>query len=68
MALALQAMRKTLEEAQGMLSMDSGIGFEVQATLSSLKEAADALQLLTTTLEQSPDILLRGKKPPEKTP
>lgn len=68
MALALQAMRKALEETQGMLSMDSGIGFEVQATLSSLKEAADALQLLTTTLEQSPDILLRGKKPPEKTP
>jgi len=68
MTLALQAMRRTLEETQGMLSMDSGIGFEVQATLSSLKEAADALQLLTTTLEQSPDILLRGKKPPEKTP
>ena len=68
LALALQSLRKTLEETQGMLSMDSGIGFEIQGTLSSLKEAADALQLLTTTLEQSPDILLRGKKPPEKHP
>jgi len=64
----LEALRQTLEETKGLLSMDSGIGFEVQATLSSLKEAADALQLLTTTLEQSPDILLRGKKPPERTP
>ena len=58
----------TLEETQGLLSMDSGIGFEIQAVLSSLKEAADAMQLLTTSLEQSPDILIRGKKPPEKKP
>lgn len=68
LATSLQVMRKTLEEAQGLLSMDSGIGFEIQAVLSSLKEAADAMQLLTTTLEQSPDILLRGKKPPERKP
>ncbi len=66
MALALQALRRTLQETEGLLSMDSGIGYEVQASLASLKEAADALQLLATTLEQSPDILLRGKKPPEK--
>jgi paraquat-inducible protein B len=64
----LQVLRTTLEDAQGLLSMDTGIGFEMRAVLSSLKEAADALQLLTTTLEQSPDILLRGKKPPEKSP
>lgn len=68
LAGALQALRKTLEQTEGLLSMDSGIGFEMQAVLSSLKEAADALQLLTTTLEQSPDILIRGKKPPEKKP
>lgn len=68
MALAIESMRKTLQQAEGVLSMDSGIGYEMQATLSSLKDAADALQLLTTTLEQSPDILLRGKKPPERTP
>lgn len=66
MALALQALRRTLQETEGLLSMDSGIGFEIQASLASLKEAADALQLLATSLEQSPDILLRGKKPPEK--
>jgi hypothetical protein len=68
LATALQVLRRTLEEAQGMLSMDTGIGYETRAVLSSLKEAADALQLLATTLEQSPDILLRGKRPPEKNP
>ncbi len=68
MASALQALRRTLQETEGVLSMDSGIGFEMQAALASLKQAADALQLLTTTLEQSPDILLRGKKPPETKP
>jgi paraquat-inducible protein B len=66
LASALQVMRKTLQDAQGLISTDSGIGFEIQAVLASLKSAADALQLLTTTLEQSPDILLRGKKPPGK--
>ncbi|MEX2181577.1 MAG: MlaD family protein [Gemmatimonadaceae bacterium] len=68
MANALTSLRKTLEETHGLLSTDSGIGFEIQAALSSLTEAANALQLLTTTIEQSPDILLRGKKPPEKQP
>lgn len=64
----LQALRRTLEQTEGLLSTDSGIGFELQGALASLKEAADALQLLVTTLEQSPDILLRGKKPPEPRP
>jgi paraquat-inducible protein B len=68
LASTLQAMRRTLEHAEGLLSTDSGVGFELQGALASLKEAADALQLLVTTLEQSPDILLRGKKPPEKRP
>lgn len=68
LSASLQVLRRTLEETQGLLSMDSGIGFEIQAALSSLRDAADAMQLLTTTLEQSPDILLRGKKPPEKKP
>lgn len=68
LANTLQAMRRTLEQTEGLLSTDSGIGFELQGALKSLKEAADALQLLVTTLEQSPDILLRGKKPPERRP
>jgi paraquat-inducible protein B len=66
LASALAVMRRTLQDAQGLLSTDSGIGFEIQSVLASLKQAADALQLLATSLEQSPDILLRGKKPPGK--
>ncbi len=68
LAGALQALHKTLDQTEGLLSMDSGIGFELQGVLASLKEASDALQLLATTLEQSPDILIRGKKPPERKP
>lgn len=68
LADALRALRQTLEQAEGLLSTDSGIGFELQGALSSIREAADALQLLTTTIEHNPDVLLRGKKPPEPQP
>ena len=68
LAGALQALHATLAQTEGLLSTDSGIGFELQGVLASLKEASDALQLLVTTLEQSPDILIRGKKPPARKP
>lgn len=68
LASALQSLRRTLDATQGILSTDSGIGFELQAALVSLREAADALQLLSATLEKNPDALLRGKKPPERNP
>jgi hypothetical protein len=31
-----------------------------------MKEATNALRLLVTSLEQNPDMLLRGKKPPRR--
>jgi paraquat-inducible protein B len=62
---ALQALRKTLEETQGLLSADTGPGFALQGALTSLREAADALRLLISSLEENPDMLLRGKRPPE---
>jgi paraquat-inducible protein B len=61
----LEAMRRSLEETHGLLSTDSGLGYELHETLTSLREAADALNLLVTSLEQNPDMLLRGRKPPE---
>lgn len=61
----LEALRQTLEETHGLLSTDSGLGYELQETLTSLREAADALEVLITSLEQNPDMLLRGRKPPE---
>jgi len=60
----LQALRKTLDETQGLLSADAGPGYALQGALTSLREAADALRLLITSLEQNPDMLLRGKRPP----
>lgn len=61
----LQMLRKTLEETHGLLSTDSGVGYGLQEALASFTEAADALRMLTTSLEQNSDMLIRGKKPPE---
>ncbi len=60
----LQLLRKTLDETHGLLSADAGTGYALQGALTSLREAADALRLLINSLEQNPDMLLRGKKPP----
>ena len=62
----LQALRKTLDETHGLLSADTGPGYQLTGALKSLREAADALKTLITSLEQNPDMLIRGKKPPEK--
>ncbi len=60
----LQSLRKTLDETHGLLSADAGPGFALQGALTSMREAADALRVLINSLEQNPDMLLRGKKPP----
>lgn len=60
----LQAMRHAAEHTQGLLSTDSGVGYQMEEALSSLKDAADALRQLSLSLERNPDMLLRGKKPP----
>jgi paraquat-inducible protein B len=65
MVATLQALRATLEEMHGLLSTDHGLGYGVQETLASLRAAADALSLLATSLEQNPDMLIRGRRPPE---
>lgn len=62
----LQAMRQAIEETRGLLSADSGIGYQMTGTLASLTNAADALRALAIALERNPDMLLRGKQPNEK--
>ena len=57
----LRAMRESMERANSVLTTDAGIGYHLQETLSSLTEAAKALQLLASTLEQNPDMFIRGK-------
>jgi hypothetical protein len=61
MTATLEALRRTLEETHGLLSTDSGLGYGLQETLVSLRDAADALTLLVSSLEQNPDMLLRGR-------
>ena len=63
MVATLQALRRTLEETHGLLSTDSGVGYGLQQALASLQDAGDAMRLLAMSLEQNPDMLLRGKKP-----
>jgi paraquat-inducible protein B len=62
----LLALRRTLEETHGLLSADTGFGHGMQEALASLKQAADALRLLAASLEQNPDMLIRGRKPPKE--
>jgi paraquat-inducible protein B len=66
MTATLESLRRTLDETHGLLSTDSGIGYGLQDALSSLRDAADALSLLINSLDQNPDMLLRGRKPPEE--
>jgi hypothetical protein len=61
--LTLQAMREAIEETRGMLTPDSGIGYQMEGTMASLEGAAEALRALALSLERNPDMLLRGKKP-----
>jgi len=62
---ALQALRRTLDEAHGLLSTDGGAGYALQGALTSIQEAAEALRVLIRALEQNPDMMIRGKRPPE---
>jgi paraquat-inducible protein B len=64
--LTLQVARQTMEEARGLLTTDSGIGYGLEQALASLRGAAEALRMLTISLERNPDMLLRGTSPPER--
>lgn len=60
--LTLQAVQTSMEKANNMMTTDAGLGFQLQETLISLTEAADALRLLAQSIEQNPSMLIRGKK------
>ena len=66
MSATLQSLRKTVDDTHGLLSTDSGLGYGVEEALVNLKDATSALRRLLNALDQNPDMLLRGKKPPEK--
>jgi paraquat-inducible protein B len=64
--ITLKALQRTLEETHGLLSTDTGPGYALTGALASVRDAAEALKVLINSLEQNPDMLLRGRKPPEK--
>jgi phospholipid/cholesterol/gamma-HCH transport system substrate-binding protein len=58
----LQTMRQAMEDVRGLLSSDSGVGYQMEGAMASLKEAADAMRALSLSLERNPDMLIRGRK------
>ncbi len=64
-ALTLQTMRQTLEETRGLLSSDSGMGYQMESAMAAMAAAAEAMRELVVALERNPDMLLRGKRPSE---
>lgn len=64
LSATLQSLHKTIDDAHGLLSTDAGLGYRVESVLVNLKDATNALRQLLHALEQNPDMLLRGKKPP----
>ena len=63
--LTLKTMRETLDETKGLLSSDSGVGYQMEEAMASLTSAAEALRALVLSLERNPDMLIRGKRPSE---
>ncbi|ORJ60623.1 MlaD family protein [Geothermobacter hydrogeniphilus] len=62
----LDRATSTLSEAQAMLKKNSALGAELRRTLVELRRAARALRILSETLEEHPDMLLRGRGLEEK--
>lgn len=65
LVLTLQALRQAVDETHALFTTDSGIGYGLEQALASLRDAAEAVRVLSISLERNPDMLIRGKKPPE---
>jgi paraquat-inducible protein B len=64
--LTLQAARAAIEDTRALLTTDSGLGYGLDQTHASLREAAEALRVLAISLDRTPDMLLRGSTPAER--
>jgi paraquat-inducible protein B len=60
--VTLKSMQAVIEETRGLITADSGIGYQLDGTLASLTNAADALRALVLSLERNPDMLIRGRE------
>jgi len=57
----LEQATATLGEAQTILAKNSNLGVELRLTMNELRRAARALRILSESLEEHPDMLLRGR-------
>jgi paraquat-inducible protein B len=64
--VTLKSMQAAIEETRGLMTADSGIGYQLEGTLASLTSAADALRALVLSLERNPDMLIRGREASEE--
>ena len=58
---ALQSLDGVLNEVDALVSEDSATTYELNKALRELAHAGRALQLLAKTLEEQPEVLIRGK-------
>ena len=58
----LQTVRGVVEQAQGAISTDTGVGYQMEEALTNLADAAEALGQLARALEQNPTMLIRGRE------
>lgn len=61
----LRALRGATEEMQLLFSPHTGLGYQLEEALKSMSDAADALRRLAQSLEENPDMLIRGKAQPD---
>lgn len=60
---SLQELQKTLKAAEQTLAADAPVVGEVRNAAREVSRAAQSLRVLTDTLEQQPESLIKGKKP-----
>jgi paraquat-inducible protein B len=54
LVLTLQTMRQSIDDSRGLLSTDSGIGYQMNGAMGSLNDAAEALRALVLALDRNP--------------
>jgi paraquat-inducible protein B len=60
-AETMQSLRQAIAAAQGYMTADAGVGYQLEEALESLARAADAVRALALSLERNPTMFIRGR-------
>jgi paraquat-inducible protein B len=63
LAQTLAELRRTIEQAQGLVRPDSALVGQLSETLDNLSQASQSLRLLADSLNRNPSAVLTGKRP-----